>query len=238
MIRTFLSLWLAAAPASDDARARASALADEAETLWANDDLQGAQEALARAYQLDPNPYFLFGRGRLAAEAKDCESAVALMREFLELYPEADGHEDARAVIEGCGETVSPPTPPTPAEPPPPIVAPPEAPRTDPADDQTVRAWHRDPVGGILVGAGGVGLATGLGLFVGAIVERNGAEDAATTDAYRDSISRTRGLETSGVIVAAVGGALAVGGVIRYVLVAKRGRERPQLGLGLTKIRF
>ncbi len=230
-----LSLWLAVAPtASDDDRAQASALADKAETLWAEQDLDGARDALARAYQLDPNPFFLFGRGRLAAEAEDCDEAVALMREFLERYPGADGSEDARSMIRACGETETPEVQREP-EPPPPAAAPPQP---EPTDHPPTRSWHRDPAAGVLVGSGAVGVAAGVGLYVGAVVERNGAEEAPTTDAYRDSVERARGLRTGGLILASVGGALVVGGIARYVIVARRGRSQARFGRGLLTLRF
>lgn len=214
-------------------------LADQAEVFWAQGDLDGARDALARAYQLDPNPFFLFGRGRLAAEAEDCDQAVALMREFLERYPEADGSDDARSVIQACGETETPAVQPeSEPEPPPPTVPPPAPVQADPTDDQPARSWRRDPAGGILLGAGAVGVAAGLGLYVGALVERNGAEDSATTDAYRDSFERARGLRTGGLILASVGGALVVGGIVRYTVVARRGRSQALLDRGMMTLRF
>ncbi len=216
-----LSLWLAAvAPASDEARAQAAALADEAESLRAADDLDGAREALARAYQLDPNPYFLFGRGRLAAEAEDCGEAVALMRQFLDDYPDADGADAAGATIEACGESVEPEPEPLP-EPPPPVIEPPSP---QPLEDAPTRPWHRDPAGGALLGTGAVGRAVGLGLYAGAVAERNAAEDAATTDEFRSSAQRTRTFETTGIVLASVGGALMVGAIVRYAIVRARGR--------------
>ena len=222
-----LGLTLAAsAPVSDEDRVRAFELADQAETLRAAGDLEAASDALAEAYQLDPNPYFLFGRGRLTSEAGDCDEAVRLMREFLERYPDADGTEAARKEIEQCGATVEEPEPePEPEPAPPPVVPPPEDPPLQPVD--APRPWYRDPVGGALLGAGLVPLAVGAGLYAGARIEHGRRADAETTDAFRASMRRTRAFEISGITLMAVGGSLVVGSIIRYSVYAAR-HERPR----------
>ena len=221
-----------AAPVSEEERERAFELADQAEQLRASGDLDGAREALAEAYQLDPNPYFLFGRGRLASEAGDCDEAIVLMREFLERYPDADGEQAARAEIEECGGTVEETREPrqeAPPEAPPPVV--PED--SEPVAPKPPPPWHRDPLGGALFGTGLATAAVGIGLYAGALAEQGRAPEATTTDEYRRSIERTRSFEISGITLMAVGGSLVAGAILRYSLVgAKRRRMRDTLALG------
>lgn len=217
-------VWLAsAAPAvSAGDRAEAIELADRAEALRDAGKLEEAREALARAHDLDPNPYFLFGLGRLAGEAGDCEEAIALLREFLAAYPDADGTAEARAEIARCGGAVEGAGTPDPEPPSPP---PPSVPVDATPPDPVHAPWQRDPAGGVLLGVGLASLVVGAGLYGGAAVERNGAADAPTTDGYRDTIDRTRRLETGAITALAIGGVLAVGAVIRYAIVARRARQ-------------
>ncbi|MEM6994909.1 MAG: hypothetical protein AAF721_30635, partial [Myxococcota bacterium] len=126
----------------------------------------------------------------------------------------------------------TPPPEAAPPEAPPPVVPPPTGDRSpQPAE---VAPWHRDPVGGALLGTGLATLAVGVGLYVGALAERDRGRDAPNTDAFRRSVQRTRSFEISGITVMAVGGPLVVGAIIRYSLYAAKQRRggptHPTLG--------
>ncbi|MCA9709460.1 MAG: hypothetical protein KDK70_26705, partial [Myxococcales bacterium] len=93
----------------------------------------------------------------------------------------------------------------------------PEAPPTPP--------WHTDPWGGVLVVGGVAGLGAGIGLYVQSRADARAAQSADTLQSYDDRATRALRLDRAGIATMAIGSALIAGGVIRYVVVATRGRR-------------
>jgi hypothetical protein len=114
-----------------------------------------------------------------------------------------------------------------PARPPPGPAAGITPPRDEPVDRPRPKApppWWTDPAGGALVGAGAVLLATGIGLVAGAYVMRDAAE-SESHDRYVAGIGRAMTLERASIPLMSVGGALLLGGAVRYGLVARKRRD-------------
>ncbi len=86
------------------------------------------------------------------------------------------------------------------------------------------RRWHRDPVGGALVGVGAVGLGVGVAGFALARSHFALAADASTDVGFQDERAAGQRWNRRAVIGTAVGGGLLVAGVVRYALVARRQR--------------
>ena len=75
--------------------------------------------------------------------------------------------------------------------------------------------WYRDWVGGTLTGVGVVSVAAGAGLFAQAnTVVGDASIDLEHYDRAKDATVR----RTAGLVVLGVGGALVLGGVLRYAL--------------------
>jgi hypothetical protein len=118
-----------------------------------------------------------------------------------------------------------------------PLPPPPEQPRH--------RSAARDPWGHALTWSGLAVAGVGAGLLVEAHRRRADGERAPDEQAYRDALRGAPVLSRAGIGVLAGGGALLVAGVVRFAVVAARGRDeagvrqpasasyRPRLGLGL-----
>jgi tetratricopeptide (TPR) repeat protein len=220
MLRTLiLALALAAGPAgaqtpTDEARAEF----DAGRAAFRARDFAAARARFERAYALDPSPVLLYNLARACEESGDAEKAVDYFRLYLERDPQADDRADVerrirvmeaivareRAAKAAAEAAAKPPAPPSvAAATPPPAEARPEW--------LVPVSWAA-----VGVGAAALGAATWFGL------EARSAEDAharATTgrakqsaadDAERDATFANVGF--------AVGGALAVAGVVGLVL--------------------
>jgi hypothetical protein len=87
-----------------------------------------------------------------------------------------------------------------------------------PPPERRASAWWTDPIGGALVGAGVVGLGVGAALLVSASVADDDKLTAATYGEYKVLDDRAESRGRFGVIATAVGGALVLGGIVRYAL--------------------
>lgn len=206
-----------------------------------------AAAAFERAYERQPEPLLLFVWAQAERRAGHCEVAVPLYRQYLTLDPPEADVAVTRDAIEACGEDpdlvlVPPPAPesegededesededegePGPVEPPP---------------ERTPRAAVRDPWGHALTWTGVVVAGIGAGLLGTAHARRTAGDRAMDEQEYREALSGAPALSRAGIALLAGGGALLVAGVVRFSVVAVRGRRseaaaalRPR-GLGLT----
>jgi hypothetical protein len=194
-----------------------------------------ASEALARSFALEADPDTLFAWAQSERQRGKCDKAIELFEKLLAYELPAANKQAIREKVAECKAIVgaqkpapvepppepTPQPPPEPAPEPPPIVSAPEpAPEAAPEG----RAWWKDPVGGVLVGAGAVGLGVG-GYFM--LSARSADRDADAATNYFEFEERTRRAEAhgrNGVIAAVAGGALVGAGIIWY---ATRG-PRPE----------
>lgn len=195
-----------------------------------------ASEALAKSFALEADPDTLFAWAQSERQRGKCDKAIELFEKLL-AYELPD--ENKRAIREKVDEcktilgaqkpvVVEPPppepAPPAPAPDPAPAIADPatEPPRSD-APAPEGRPWWKDPVGGVLVGSGVVGLGVG-GYFL--LSARGAANDADAATNYFDFEEHTQRAEArgrNGLIAALAGGALVGAGVIWY---ATRGEAK------------
>lgn len=206
-------------------------------------DYAAAADALEAAYAIEPDPRVLAAWGRAELRAGDCDAAVDKLRRYLDTAPPPAGADEARAMIAECAEdpeaapsepAVSTPTTgsagPIEAAPPSSDARPLDPPRpTTPA----TKPWSRDVLGGVLVGTGAAALATGLGLTIAAFVGQGRARDIDDHQDFVDAETRARTLERASFAMYGIGTALAVGGVVRWVIVGRRSRSA-RLSVGAT----
>ena len=187
---------------------------DEAMALYAAHQYRAAILAFEAAYALDPRREILFGQAQATRLAGDCAAALPLYERFLATNPPPQQVAATRIAVARCAAAASTAQGPPRAPAPPAVVVAPAAPPP---------RWYRDRSGGILIGAGLLGVAGGAALIASAHAadddaraERNRYDAAA---ALRDKAERRWAW---GVGALAVGSALIAAGVGRYVWLVVR----------------
>ncbi|MEM6295128.1 MAG: hypothetical protein AAGA54_27910 [Myxococcota bacterium] len=207
----------AAGPADDEEKGRAATLVEQGRHLEAARDLEAE-------FERSGDPLFLFAAATARRRGGDCRGAIALYERFLESEPPPPTSDAAEAgnAIEECrsviGEARAEP------EPPPPVLV--VAPSVDaPRDTAAVpeQPWTRDVLGGALLGSG-VAVAVGGAIVVGvgAALARPREESEAGFERREQSV---RTLYAAGGSMLAAGGALLIGSIVRYAVVARRSRD-------------
>ncbi|MCX4245111.1 tetratricopeptide repeat protein [Paraliomyxa miuraensis] len=204
-----------AAPTSD---------ADAGVEAFAEGRYEDAAEILERAYAADPQPDLLFAWAQAERYAGHCDVAVSLYRDYLAKAPPADVEAMAREAIEACGEE-----PEASATDPEPDAARPSDEPTPPTrpehpEDRPPSRAARDPWGHALTWSGVAVAGVGAGLLGEAHRRRLAGDRAADEQGYRNALEGAPVLSRAGIAVLAVGGGLLAAGVIRFSVVAARGR--------------
>lgn len=193
-----------------------------------NGDFVLAAEAFQRAYEVSGDPALLFGRAQALRRAGSCAAAIDVFEEFIATSPPAPDADAARKVIDECRaildvhEPVAPPQP-IADEPLPPLQPPP-------------KPWHRDVTGGVLLGTGLAVATIGAALYGTSFAQAD--DRGGTEQQYDDRRDRVRALSASGAALMIGGGALVIGSIIRYAVVAKRGRSSRVAWRGPFVVRF
>jgi hypothetical protein len=185
---------------------------EDAVQLIREGDYAGAAAAFERAYERTGDAALLFGQGEALRRAGDCRAAIAVLERFIATLPpraDVDAATDAidacRKILDEAEAAVDEPEPPKPKAKPEP--APP-------------RPWRADRAGGVLVAVGAAIAITGAGLF-GASYAR--LDDRPSSEAGIEKHRRiVRALWGSGLGLLVAGGALIVGGAIRWGVVARK----------------
>ncbi len=195
---------------------------ERAQEHFQSEDYAAAIPELKAAYGLEPNPMLLYAWAQAERLAGSCTRAVGLYRRFLETNPAAEQRQLAEANLLDCEAEL--PDPQVEAEPEIEPLDPEEDTEASVTDDEP-RRWVTDPVGGALLGLGVVGVASG-GVLMG-LARRRGkqAPNADVEDDYLQTLSQAERMNTAGIVTLSVGSALVMGAVIRYALVAKKGRS-------------
>ena len=158
------------APASDDVRGRAKSEFEAANRHYDLREYAAAIASLRKAYELLPEPLFLFDLAQSYRQLHDCESARGFYKTYLRNLPTADNRAKVEAFItemDECVRTqgahaVEAPTP-VPAAPVPRVVpVAPTAASAPPAPPAPMTSRLR--VAGLVVAATGVALA-GVGIY-------------------------------------------------------------------------
>jgi hypothetical protein len=214
MVAAILWACLLAGPAegdtSDDAFVRA--VAQRVAEVMHDEKYAAALAEIEKAERERPLPDFVFMRAKVEETRGNCVAAVSLYGRFLETEPRREDAEAARAGRARCGAKDDGAT----SNP---------APAPVSAVERPERPWYADPGGGALVIGGTVAIGVGLGLFVQARADERSAERADTLEQHERLGDRSRKLGIAAVSVLAAGGALVLGGVVRYVVVGRRARK-------------
>lgn len=218
MRASILAAVLAAGPRSD---------AEEGVEAFAEGRYDDAARILERAYAATPEPPLLFAWAQAERYAGRCDVAVPLYRAYLDSAPPADVSALAREAITACGEDPDRAAEPEAAEPEATEPAATEPVVTEPAVPEPVdrrRPAATDAWGHALTWPGLAVSGVGAGLLGEAHRRKAAGERAPTEQAYREAMAGAPGLSRAGIALLAGGGALVVAGVIRFAVVAARGR--------------
>jgi tetratricopeptide (TPR) repeat protein len=233
-----LAIVASVAPAaSADPRIEAKKHIDAAMALHAQEKWEQALVELSLAYSLDPQPPLLYAIGQLHVQLGHCDQAVDFYQRFLATNPGGRAATEAQQAIDSCsrhatleplGPDEPPPPPPTPVATPQPPAPPPPAPRL------VQRAFYTDALGDTLVIAG---LACGAAVafeYLGARSERDSADRQTTYDAYSAKLESAQSKQTLALGLGIAGGALVVGGIVRYIA---HDRSEPEAALAIVPTR-
>jgi len=207
------------------------------------DDYDGAIEAYQRALAIEREAKVLYLLGQAEFLRGDCRASVRYFKEVktFEVGPAIE--EAMRPYLADCAERLlespepvpEPPPEPEPAEADDPSTTPPGPSPAEQASDEprAPRRWYQDPLGDVLVVTGVLGAAAGAALLGVALGRRTGAD---SYDELEGAASGIRTLRIAGGAALGAGAALAIGGFIRWGVVARRGREpRSSVGVMLDR---
>ena len=215
-----LALLLCATRAFADPKTEAKKHVEKAMKAHADGKFEDALGELTLAYSLDPQPNLLYAIGQVHVKLGHCTEAIDFYERFLASKPAAGPAAEANQAITTCQQhaTVEPPPPPKeppkvvdPAPPPPPPPPPPPA-------VVVHRAFYTDVVGDALVGAGVVAGVIGIVEYTGARSDLDSADQATTYGAHQQLVDDASSKRTLSIVFGAAGGALVIGGIVRYVV--------------------
>lgn len=222
-MRTLLvaAALLASVPAFAAPKGKAAKAAfDRGVAAYTKGDFAAASEALGQSYKLEADLETLFAWAQSERQQNKCESAIELYNKLLDLDMPAENKDAVRTKLEECKAIVAAKTgvldkpldPPKPVEEPvaqpPPVDEPPPPPSGG-------SPWWKDPIGDALT-IGGV-VAIGVGGYF--LYSAKQAEDKSfENDAvFEENQDKAKSHGRIGVIATLTGGALVVGGIVRYM---------------------
>jgi tetratricopeptide (TPR) repeat protein len=118
-----LAVTLTTLPAYADNKSDASQAFGEGKTKYAKGNYADAANDFKRAYDLDPDPAYLFNLAQAYRLADDCVNAEPRYRKFLEVVPNPPNKEAVQGWLDEakkCAASKAPPPPKDPVLPPPP----------------------------------------------------------------------------------------------------------------------
>lgn len=229
-----VALALAASPASAAPKnAAAKKLFDKGVAAFTKGDYAAAATALSESYAKEKDVETLFAWAQSERKQNHCSNAVELYNQLLAFDLPAENKTAIQGQISECKDIldkekpVSDSRPPTsapeqekPAEPVAQAEAPPppepEAGRRKPEAGEGGHAWWKDPLGDTLVIGGVVALGFGTVMMVSASSASSSKDTAGMYSVYSDDVNTAHDRGLYGVIGLGVGGALVVGGIIRF----------------------
>jgi hypothetical protein len=225
---------------------------DRGRELYKQHDYSAAMAEFVRGRDLDPHPDFDFVLGQAYMKLADCKHATRAYNAFLAAQPTGKEASLAHKAVSYCEKIEAEPAAEaehTPEQPPnvdvPPVAEPAVEPPTPPRArvhthvHQTTdvvtstNRWSTDVAGGVLAGAGVIGLAGGVTFLVLGEHDISGANGATTVARLQSDAANGERERTIGTISAVAGGAFAIAAVVRYALVA-RGHHVPDRRLSIN----
>ena len=200
-----------AAPKGADARAQF----DKGVAAYTQGDYAAAAEALGASYALEADVETLFAWAQTERKLDHCDKAAELYAKLLEADLPDENKAVVREKLDECQTILAAQAPP-PAAPPPQTstMSTPPAPPRSPAEPR--RAWWKDPVGGVLVGAGVIGLGVGSVFLVQARAADQDQAGAMTYGEFQALEDRAQSRGKLGVGLLIGGGVLVTAGVVWY----------------------
>ncbi|HEU0034983.1 MAG TPA: tetratricopeptide repeat protein [Kofleriaceae bacterium] len=207
-------LALAVAPAARADVTSAKPHVERGVAAYQAADYETASREFEAAFGLDPDPRSLYAWAQAQRLGGHCARALELYRQYLTTHPTADNDAAARTGISLCEQQLrdQPVVEPVVERPRPPVTEPPYPP------------WYRDRLGNALVISGVAAIAIGGTFLVLGNREQDAAASAPTRDEFLAHLDSAGVRGTVGVTAAGIGGALVIGGIVRY---ATRGRPSP-----------
>jgi tetratricopeptide (TPR) repeat protein len=196
-----------------DGKARAAF--DEGIAAYQKQDYAGAADAFGRSYKLEADLETLFAWAQAERQQDHCDKASELYEKLLAAKLPDENRRVVSEKLEECKKILAaaaPPPEPTPEDP---------KPMPEPPVDKGPEGKSRfkDPLGGVLLGTGVVGLAVG-GYFL--MSAKSADSDAKSATNYFEAERLSADAESkgrTGVIVAIAGGALMAASIVRYATI-------------------
>jgi hypothetical protein len=217
MISTPLLVLLALAPSRVEIRE----MVERAEAAYGQGQWDAASRGFADAFAVDPDPDDLFARAQAERFAGRCNVAIKLWDQYLGLESSPQAVAEARHNRAYC-EPATTTGVETPADT---GAQPSSSERRGVRPSRPMRAWYRDPAGGVLVATGGVSMVIGASVLGLALSRDRKASGADTEGSYVAEKDAVRAPHRAGIAVLSVGGALLVAGVVRWAVIASRSRQ-------------
>lgn len=253
-LRLLLTLALAA-PEGLLSEPRAQELFDDAQVAFGEERYEESAQLLEKAFLIEPEPLLLYPWAQAERSRGRCDLAIPLYEQFLESEPDERLAAPARENIARCKEQVEAEEAVVEVDDDEDdevddaevdddevdedldAMADEALGQADQEEQQSEEAgedrpepaakpWYTDVVGGVLTGAGLVGVGVGAGFLGAGVADANAVGDEDSNEAYLELRDRAVLRRNVGAAVLSVGGALLLGGVIRYVVVAKREPKR------------
>jgi tetratricopeptide (TPR) repeat protein len=164
------------------------------------------------AYNINKEPALLYAWAQAHRQANRCDKALELYQRYLDSGPTDDQIAAAKTGISLCANAPKQPDPPQRV-----------------VDEQERSPWYKDSIGGALVAGGVVGVGVGVTFLV---LSSNRADDADASkkrEDFVDNLDKANTYRKVGLVGAGLGGALIIGGIIRYVT-----RSDEPTGVGVT----
>jgi tetratricopeptide (TPR) repeat protein len=225
-----LCLLAAVARAEPPAKSEANSHLQAALSSYAQRQYEAAITEFRAAYELDPRREILFAWAQAERLSGDCPSAVLLYRKFLGTHPSEAEEAAARLNLKKCEDALATkPEAVAPEQPQPsprPEAAPPDRPSVaaTPMVTRPAPPWWRDRVGLAFAIVGGLGLIGGIAMEGASASLESSAHAATSYGQYGDRLDLARGLRTGGFVCIGIGAALGIVSVVRFVVIARRGR--------------
>ncbi|MEM9453938.1 MAG: hypothetical protein AAGF11_07150 [Myxococcota bacterium] len=193
---------------------------------------QDYDKAVAEANKglaIEEHESLLFVLAQSERQRGDCVAAVELYSRFVEVTQSEANRENAREAKALCAEELAEEA--RQAQ----LQAELESqieelelepePEPEPKPEPVSRPWYRDPLGGVLVGVGGVAvLGGGATLLAAAVLVPGRAPDYGE---FKRRLDLRPQLLTAGGVTAGVGVLLAAGGALRWGLLARKAKQTP-----------
>ena len=224
---------------SADKKSEADALSEQAIGKFQAKDYEGAVALFEQAYEIDPQPNFLFNVGRVYEEAGNLESAVEFYAKFVKQPGvDLDSRETAldrlkvlRAILQETEEK------PPPEEKPDPVVEPkPDpVPQPDPVDEDAKRKRKTMRAAGF--GLTGVGAAVMIGGAVVGGLAQSDFNSAGAVGVPADGVpllDSAKGKALTADVLLGVGGAVLLTGVILIAVGFSKPKSNQRVALTPT----